>query len=326
MKRTITLLLLVITLTATAQPIGVKAKLKSFRMATSHDHLTYTLEYDDNNLISLVKMVDDSESREMQVTHSSNEIVFSFSQSGISLNSICTLTDGRITHEEIKVTDISSGTSMTLYDYIYNYDGNGYLNKITLTALNPEESCVATLNWQDNAMTSARIVGSQRQYEMTFEYDMSHQDYTLVQSFDGFFSLVFDNMMDAVSFAPFLYAEGCFGNIGSSGWGSGGWGWQQLTCVTCTCTEGSYQDTDVDNYTYTYYDDMGNGLVKDVTIGSQRHEYTWDDDPLGISVVPMTDGKTIEEIYSVDGSRIGGLRRGLNIVKMLDGTIQKVLK
>lgn len=49
------------------------------------------------------------------------------------------------------------------------------------------------------------------------------------------------------------------------------------------------------------------------------------DDPAGISDATMTDTKTETSRYSLDGRKLTSPARGINIVRMADGTVRKVL-
>ena len=49
-------------------------------------------------------------------------------------------------------------------------------------------------------------------------------------------------------------------------------------------------------------------------------------DDSGISQVEVSGEATIEEIYTINGVRHSELQQGLNIVRMSDGTIRKIIR
>ena len=46
----------------------------------------------------------------------------------------------------------------------------------------------------------------------------------------------------------------------------------------------------------------------------------------GIENTPVTKSNTIDAIYDLDGKRSNGANRGMNIIRMTDGTTRKVMK
>ena len=48
-------------------------------------------------------------------------------------------------------------------------------------------------------------------------------------------------------------------------------------------------------------------------------------DPTGISTVDETANAKAESFYSLDGKRLSAPAKGLNIVKMSDGSVKKII-
>lgn len=63
----------------------------------------------------------------------------------------------------------------------------------------------------------------------------------------------------------------------------------------------------------------------DVTMANPTTGYFTKDDS-GISQVEVSGEATIEEIYTINGVRHSELQQGLNIVRMSDGTIRKIIR
>ena len=84
---------------------------------------------------------------------------------------------------------------------------------------------------------------------------------------------------------------------------------------------GFYQvKSDEDNVT------VGNNrCYLNVPVGGEVKAFFFDDEATGINgVETLTDG-TVESIFTISGTRVNSLQKGLNIVKMSNGKTQKVL-
>ncbi len=102
------------------------------------------------------------------------------------------------------------------------------------------------------------------------------------------------------------------------------------------CTDGSANSDDLSLYTFEYEHDA-NGYVttvvmdgfdleldEDFVINTLEMALQWEDDPTAIAA-PKTEKQTGERFYNMNGQRVEGRQRGLNIVQGTDGSIRKVL-
>ena len=73
------------------------------------------------------------------------------------------------------------------------------------------------------------------------------------------------------------------------------------------------------SYNYNTYEDGGKAKLKDAIEDAKNFIDT------GINEIGSTTDAKVSEIYGVNGARKSQLTKGLNIVKMSDGTVKKVL-
>ena len=85
----------------------------------------------------------------------------------------------------------------------------------------------------------------------------------------------------------------------------------------------SYSDTGLDAGTYAYQ-------IAVVTADGEEHALsntaTVTLDPTGLDGIDADGGVAVKDSYLVDGMRTEGLQKGLNILRMTDGTVKKVVR
>ena len=54
--------------------------------------------------------------------------------------------------------------------------------------------------------------------------------------------------------------------------------------------------------------------------------FSYDNNTTGITTLSLDENQEPEAIYSIDGKQLKQMQRGLNIVKMKNGTVKKILK
>lgn len=284
---------------------AVSAKATSFKLATSKDGLTYSFEYDNMNRISLIRASSDEGAYDMNVTYEADKVTIQSEQQGMTASFTYTIANDRVVKEVLAYSN--QQVSMVYGTLDYSYDSDNHLVKIVgASEYDPNACFTADLTWQDGNIKSAAVNGASGNITLQFDYYGDHFDQTLVQTFSGPLSTIFDET-GATSTCPFLACENYLGTIG------------QNLQKTVYVQEANSSKTI--NVTYEF---DGNGLVTLCNYGNEQHVYTWDS--TSTLVASPIASRNVDESYSLDGRRQTGLKRGLNIVRRADGSVVKMMK
>ena len=73
--------------------------------------------------------------------------------------------------------------------------------------------------------------------------------------------------------------------------------------------------------------------VPEASLNSYKTTFPWSDfgkilaiKSTGIETNTVGTSATVDAIYNLEGKRIGGIKRGMNILRMSDGTTRKIMK
>lgn len=225
---------------------------------------------------------------------------------------------------EATLTDgLAYGVSYTVgtdtYNFDLEYDDKGHLVSVygkDEIASDAQEDLV----WENGNVKKITVSKDGRQERLlTFDYT----DYPSTPFVNGLISMLVESSLTDNNHFGFTPVK----NFG-------------LECANLPAqiasTDGSANSDDLSLFTFDYEHDANGYLTTvvmdgfdlelddDFVINTLEMTLQWEDDPTAIAA-PKTEKQTGERVYNMNGQRVDGRQRGLNIVQGIDGSIRKVL-
>lgn len=216
-------------------------------------------------------------------------------------NIVYTLTNGLITKEQLT----GSGESGT---YQYTYDADNRLKAITYSTAGEADE-TTTVTWNNGNITDMMQASDGQNLQHYVYTYTSEEGSEQIKAFES----PLNELSDFEWFTPgYMASMGYYGKLCSA-----------LTHTSEIRTVDYDSEYDGEVYTYNYGFNADGTRVQKVECAGTTTEITWTDETNGIHTTTIKGGTS--RIFNLNGIRLPELQHGINIIRLTDGSVHKML-